>query len=185
MTMQQRLRAFLVTVALVVGAGTMSAVAAPLLRSDDGGRAAVTATESETDGASGSNGEPTEEPTEPVDKPTETVGDVDEAAEDEAKADTHTAAAKKAAREDTRSARAAAKAERDQAKTDRKAAKAGKHNYGQGKGNAHGKAVSDAARGVTAPVGNCRNRGHWVSTVAKGKSSCDDNPKPAKGADKD
>ena len=47
-------------------------------------------------------------------------------------------------------------------------------------GNAHGKAVSDAARGVTPPVGNCRNHGHWVSTVAKGLASCDDNPRPAK-----
>ena len=44
----------------------------------------------------------------------------------------------------------------------------------------HGQAVSKAARGLTPPVGNCRNHGHWVSTVAKGLSSCDDNPRPAK-----
>lgn len=48
------------------------------------------------------------------------------------------------------------------------------------KGNAHGKAVSAAARGETPPVGDCRNHGHWVSTVAKGLASCDDNPRPAK-----
>jgi hypothetical protein len=46
---------------------------------------------------------------------------------------------------------------------------------GNGKGNGHGKAVSAAARGETPPVGNCRNHGHWVSTVAKGLASCDDN----------
>lgn len=50
---------------------------------------------------------------------------------------------------------------------------------GEGRGNAHGKAVSAAARGETPPVGNCSNHGHWVSTVAKGLDSCDDNPRPA------
>ena len=44
----------------------------------------------------------------------------------------------------------------------------------------HGDAVSKAARGLTPPVGDCRNHGHWVSTVAKGLTSCDDNPRPAK-----
>jgi hypothetical protein len=47
-------------------------------------------------------------------------------------------------------------------------------------GEGDGNAVSKAARGLTPPVGNCRNHGHWVSTVAKGLSSCDDNPRPAK-----
>lgn len=50
-----------------------------------------------------------------------------------------------------------------------------------GDSNAYGKAVSEAARGLTPPVGNCRNHGHWVSTVAKGLDSCDDNPRPANG----
>ena len=47
--------------------------------------------------------------------------------------------------------------------------------------SAHGEAVSAAARGETEPVGDCRNHGHWVSTVAKGLASCDDNPRPAGG----
>ena len=51
----------------------------------------------------------------------------------------------------------------------------------EGKGNAHGKAVSAAARGITPPVGDCRNHGHWVSTVAKGLASCDDNPRSEAG----
>ena len=52
---------------------------------------------------------------------------------------------------------------------------------GGNQGNGHGKTVSAAARGVTPPVGDCRNRGHWVSTVAKGLASCDDNPRPPAG----
>lgn len=46
----------------------------------------------------------------------------------------------------------------------------------------HGAAVSAAARGETPPRGDCRNHGHWVSTVAKGLDSCDDNPRPPKGS---
>ena len=44
----------------------------------------------------------------------------------------------------------------------------------------HRSAVSQAARGLLPPVGSCRNHGHWVATVAKGLTSCDDNPRPAK-----
>ena len=69
-----------------------------------------------------------------------------------------------------------------------KAAKAAKGANSKGealghrKGAGHGTRVSAAARGETPPVGSCRNHGHWVSTVAKGLASCDDNPRPAPDA---
>lgn len=61
-----------------------------------------------------------------------------------------------------------------------KAAKAQGRALGQGngQGNGHGKAVSAAARGESELPDDCRNHGHWVSTVAKGLDSCTANPRP-------
>jgi len=156
----QRVRAFGVTVALILGAGTVSAVAAPLLRTDVDLAAEPSEPASEL-----SSEAPSEEA---PDTATEDPSDVEEPktqdpADDDAKTQKE--------REEATERRAERKA--DQAK--RKAANA----HANGNGNAHGKAVSAAARGETEPVGDCRNHGHWVSTVAQGLESCDDNPRPA------
>ena len=163
----RRVRTFAVTVAMVLGAGTMSSFAAPMLQT----AATEDATEATTEVVTEDPTEPVEESSEPVEETTTDDADNQE---------------RRAAREARAKAKAAAaKAERDAAKVERKAAQAQRKEAktNNGKGNAHGKAVSDAARGVTEPVGDCRNHGHWVSTVAKGKDSCDDNPRPPKGAD--
>ena len=177
----QRLRAFAVTVALVLGAGTMSAVAAPLLR-EEMAPAAVEAITSQSEDV----GQPTEavapEPAQ------ERTGDA--ADEDEARQQAVERRAEKLAERDARAAqRQAAKAKRAAVKAERKPAKAAAgrsetaKSQGEGRGNGHGQAVSSAARGETEPVGNCRNHGHWVSSVAKGKASCDDNPRSSDDAD--
>lgn len=148
----------------------MSAVAAPLIQGDQVAAPEPTETAPPTEFVA----DPTEPPeaTEPAEEP-ESNGD--QAAE-------HANEREARARSDAKTAaKAAAKAERDAAKAQRAAAKvtgpkgpkAAKTN--NGRGNGHGKAVSSAARGQTPPVGNCRNHGHWVSTVAKGLASCDDN----------
>ncbi|MPZ72447.1 MAG: hypothetical protein GEU74_04340 [Nitriliruptorales bacterium] len=149
-----RVRVFAVTFGMVLGAGTLSAVAAPVAQ-----RQPEAVEEAGTDVPA-----PTEapEPTEPAAAVTE---DDRPAAPDEAKASASTTP-----RPDRRDRRA----EKPEARASAR---------GSGQGNAHGKAVSAAARGATPPVGDCRNHGHWVSTIAKGQSSCDDNPRPADGRD--
>ncbi len=172
----QRVRAFAVTVALVLGAGTMSAVAALLLRSEAPPEVNAPPSQAASEAA------PAKDRTEEARERTAERAGSDKT--DHAKAARRARAPKaKQASAKGKATAAAAKAKpkiKAQGKGKPPAKAAGAP---QGRGNAHGKTVSAAARGQTPPVGNCRNHGHWVSTVAKGKASCDDNPRRPKTDD--
>ena len=176
----KRIRAVAVTLAMVIGAGTMTAVAAPLLRSQDAIEPETAITESPSEAFPAEEGtesvtETAEEATEVV---TETVQDDDsDAGGEDAARDGKTRPAKDKARPAKSGKRTPAKGEES------KDEGTGPPAHAKGHGNSHGRAVSEAARGETPPVGACRNHGHWVSSVAKGLGSCDDNPKGAKSSD--
>ena len=173
----KRLRAIAVTLAMVLGAATVSALAAPMLRSQAPTDVEVGPSEAVTGDASEVGEDVTATETEDATRPDGTTrGEPLDTADKDGEPKNDPAAKQRSAvgRERAEKNKAAAHGQR---KGD------GLPEHAQGNGNAHGKAVSSAARGETPPVGECRNHGHWVSTVAKGLASCDDNPRPPDEAD--